>query len=153
MVPGDKDTVRLINDQLRDVRKYRELNDYFNQNQGRRWINRSKIFMDWLWKHRDAILSILGLVLTFADDGTKTLRRVEDVEAEKEKAEKGEATEETPDGEEIEDFTDTPSDSVPDLGVGENTVPSSADSDLADLKAYNAGLPYDIGAKNDAAGE
>ena len=86
IVGDDKATVALINAKLDNPTTYRALNDYYSTNQGSRWINRFKVWTDWLWKHREAILRIVGLVIMFADDGTPVLRDAAEVEAEKQKS-------------------------------------------------------------------
>lgn len=81
IVSGDAKTVALINSRLDDPATYRALNEYFTTNRGSKWVDRFKVWCDWLWLHKDAILRILGLVLMFTD-GEPTLKTIEDVEAE-----------------------------------------------------------------------
>jgi hypothetical protein len=91
IVGDDKATIALINSRLDNPVTYRALNDYYSTNQGNRWINRFKVWTDWLWKHREAIMRVLGLVIMFADDGSPVVKTIEEVEAEKAAAEKAAA--------------------------------------------------------------
>lgn len=85
IIRHDDASVQLINSKLDDPVVYRQLNEYYSQNGGKRWVNRFKVWADWLFKNREAIFQILGLVIMFADDGSPVVRDVKDVEAEQAK--------------------------------------------------------------------
>lgn len=78
IIGSDPATIALINSRLDDPATYRALNDYYSTNQGNRWVDRLKVWSDWLWKHREAIFRILGLVVLFAEDGTPTVKDAND---------------------------------------------------------------------------
>ncbi|MCP4897558.1 MAG: hypothetical protein GY906_11350 [bacterium] len=116
-----KDDIPEIERRLRDFKTAQAVNRFYYKNRGVRVIERLKLLADWIWKHREGILEILGFVIMFAEDGRPMLRDKAEVEAEelervkKEKAlakrkaaadrKKAEAVSETPDGEKVEDFT------------------------------------------------
>lgn len=80
VIHADKKSLALINAKLDDPKVYRALNEYYSENQGNRWVTRFKVWVDWLYKHREAIMRILGLVIMFAEDGSPVVSTVEDAE-------------------------------------------------------------------------
>lgn len=79
MVGNDKATIALINKRLDDPTRFRALNDLYHTEKGDRWVDRLRAWGEWLWKHREAIMRILGLVIMFADDGSERIVAEEDV--------------------------------------------------------------------------
>jgi hypothetical protein len=154
---------------LEQPHRANELNKLFLAHKGNRFVDKLQALCQWLFLHRETIMSILGFVVMFADDGTP----LELVDAEthaKQEAEKAEATDKTPDGEDVYDFitkeeiesneqynlglvmaeaveADAASNEVPDLGVGENLISREAvEKGLAELVELNQDMGlYDIG--------
>ena len=74
----------------------------FARNRGARFVDRINALIAWIKKHQNEILSILGLVVVFLDDGSTRL--VDEDEAREQEGPQRDPTV-TPDGEPVEDFT------------------------------------------------
>lgn len=115
-----KTDIPLIEERLKETRRYHNLNTFFSKQRGHRWSERLQNFIAWLWKHREAILQILGLVIMFADDGTPYAEKEEVAkakEAEKAKPKRKRRPKKTPDGEKVEDFTESKDATSYDIGI------------------------------------
>ncbi len=133
----------LVEERLADINRYREVNTHFTKARGHKWVNRLQSFIKWLWENQETILKILGIVIMFADDGTPYARKEEDVAAEKKKKprkKKKPAPKTTPDGEEVIDFTITPSKTVKGVFLKSDAMPEDESG------WYDIGLS---GAEND----
>lgn len=104
--------MKLVDARLKDPVIARKMNDFYATNRGNRWIGRLRIWGQWLFKHREEIFQILGIVVLFLDDGSQVVmdaKEAKEFQAKRDAEKKNEKpSTETPDGEKVEDFTEVP---------------------------------------------
>ena len=152
-----------LESRLTDPTRAKKLQNLFAANRGARFVEKLAALAQWIFLHRETIMSILGFVVLFADNGTPRLVDKDEHEAKlAEEAEKAEAertrrrgkrkpAKKTPDGEKVEDFLD---DEVPVLVTNESVISrEAAEKCMDELVKMNedAGL-YDADATSKMTG-
>ena len=128
----DPKGIELINKRLKDPRIDRKMNAFYSVNRGNRWIGRLRVWGQWLFRHRDEIFQILGIVVMFMDDGREVVMDADEARKLKEERDekKVEVKTETPDGEKVEDFTEENAEKAAEYyGIGINTPRETDNAD------------------------
>jgi hypothetical protein len=140
---------------MMQVPRAKAMNALVLHQRGGRFIDKLTALIAWVVKHRETIMSILGFVVMFAEDGTPTLvdkDKWDKAQAEKDNEPERAETDETPNGETVEDFLNPelgePHDEVPVLVTNESVVKrEDAEKGLDKLVKLNEEMGlYDIGA-------
>lgn len=116
----DKEGIKLIEQRLAEHDTYWAANRLYHERRGNKIVDRFRSWMMWVWKHREAIMQVLGIIIMFADDGTPVVQdareKPEDKKDEKTTKvvvetvhgvkDEVEVPKTTPDGEPVEDFVE-----------------------------------------------